>query len=185
MQLTVNKRTEKSKGAIHQMRREGKIPAVMYSGGNEGLSLVVDGIGFQTAMRAIKPGMLSTTVFTLDLDKKKTKVIVKGIQYDLTKYNVIHLDFEELNDDVPVKINVPVVCVGSANSPGIKAGGAFRQITNQIRVECLPKDIPTQFEVDVSNLNLWQSKRISDISMPNGVTPITGLDEVIAVVAKQ
>lgn len=184
MQLTVKKRAEKSKARINQIRREGMIPAIMYSSGNTGTALEVDGPGFHAAMRAIKPGMLSTTIFTLDFENKKTKVIVKDIQYDVTSYDVIHLDFEELKDNTPVKVNVPVHCIGTADSPGIKLGGALRQITRKIKVTCLPENIPADFEVDVSQMALGQKIRLSDIAMPKGVTPLKK-DEVIVVIAKQ
>ena len=185
MNLTAKKRAEETKGITKKIRREGNIPAVFYASGETGVSIEIDGPEFQAAMRTIKPGRLSTTVFTLDLEGKKIKAIVKGIQYDLTTYDVIHLDFEVLKDDVPVTVKVPVECVGVADCVGIKLGGSLRQIIRNIKVQCLPKHIPEEFFLDVQDLKMRQSKRLSDIAMPEGVRPIAATDEVVVVIAKR
>ncbi|NGX26311.1 MAG: 50S ribosomal protein L25 [Chlamydiae bacterium] len=184
MQLTAKKRAGETKGAIKQIRRDGNVPAVFYAPGEPGVSIEVNGPEFQAAMRNIKQGRLSTTIFTLDVDGKKTKTIVKGIQYDLISYDVIHLDFEELKEDIPITIKVPVECVGKADCVGIKLGGFFRQIIRNVKVKCLPKDIPSEFSLNISDLKIKQSRRLSDIAMPEGVKPITTADEVVVVIAK-
>lgn len=185
MNLTANKRAEETKGAVKGARRAGKIPAVCYESGGQTQSIEVDGAAFNAALRNMKSGRLSTTVFSLDLDGKKVKAIVKDIQYDLTSYNVIHLDFQELKDDIPVSVKVPIECVGKGECVGIKLGGFLRQIIRDIKVSCLPKDIPNEFELDIRNLRMRQSMRLSDLAMPKGVKPLATTDEVVAVIAKR
>ncbi len=185
MNLTAKKRAGLAKRQTKQIRREGNIPAVFYSPGQPAQSIEVDGAQFRAALRSIKTGRLGTVTFTVDLEGKKTKAIVKDIQYDVTTYNVIHLDLVELQDKTPVRVNVPIECVGVEECVGIKLGGAMRQIIRSIRVECLPEDIPHGFELDVKNLSMKQSKRISEIAMPKGVRPLTTSDEVVVVVAKR
>ncbi len=183
MNLTANKRTEKRSAA--QIRRTGKIPAVFYSPGDTGHSIEVDGPQFEAALRSIKPGRLSTTKFTLNLDGKKIEAIIKDIQYNITTYQVIHLDFEELKKDTYIKVNVPIECVGLEECVGIKLGGFSRQIIRSVRVRCLPKDMPYEFEIDIRDLKMRQSLRLSAIAMPNGVKPLSTTDEVVVVIAKR
>lgn len=185
MILTAKKRAEARKSHIKQMRRDGNIPAVFYAPGQTAQSIEVNGKEFETILRGIQQGLLSTTVFTLNIDGKKLKAIIKDIQYNLTTYKVIHLDFEELNDDVTVQVKVPINCIGMADCPGIKLGGFLRQVIRTIKVECLPKQIPSFFEVDVRELGIRQSKRLSDLAMPKGVKPLAPMDEVLVVIAKR
>lgn len=185
MNLTAKKRAENRKSEIKQIRREGNIPGVFYAPGQPAQSIIVDGTEFKTALREIKQGMLSTSVFNLSIDGKKMRAIVKDIQYAPTTYNVIHIDFEELKDDTLVQVKVPVNCTGVAECAGIKLGGFLRQVIRTIKVECLPKHIPAYFEVDVRDLGVRQSKRLSDIAMPKGVKPVMAADEVVVVIAKR
>ncbi|NGX37022.1 MAG: 50S ribosomal protein L25 [Chlamydiae bacterium] len=185
MKLTAKKRVGETKGATKQARRDGSIPAVFYSPGKPGQSIEIDTAQFEAALRSIKQGYLSTTVFSLDLDEKKTKALVKDVQYDRTTYRVIHLDFMELVDDTPVTVLVPIECVGQEECAGIKLGGFLRQVIRKVKVKCAPKDIPTDFKLDIRDLKMRQSKRLSDLAMPKGVKPMTVADEVVAVIAKR
>ena len=95
------------------------------------------------------------------------------------------MDFVELSDASAVSVKVPVECVGVGECSGIKLGGFLRQVIRYVKVECLPKAIPAKFEVDVKDLGMRQSRRVSDIVMPQGVRPLAKLDEVVVVIAKR
>ena len=185
MKLTATKRAETNKSAIKQVRREGNIPAVLYAQNKEAQSMVIPGIEFNTILREMQPGMLSTMVFELSIDGKKVRAIIKDIQYQLTNYQVSHLDFQELSDAAPVTVNVRVNCVGVMDCIGIKLGGFLRQVARHIKVECLPKDLPKEFVVDVRNLGIRQAIRRADIEMPQGVKALTPANEVVVVIAKK
>lgn len=185
MNLTAKKRGDERKSYLKQMRREGNIPGVFYSPGQPAQSIEVNGKDFETALREIKKGMLSTSVFNLTIDGKKCRVIVKDIQYAITTYAVTHIDFVELHDNVPVQVKVPVNCIGVTDCVGIKLGGFLRQVIRTVKVECLPKHIPSFFEVDVRELGVRQAKRLSDLAMPKGVKPLAATDEVVVVIAKR
>lgn len=185
MKLTAKKRAGEAKSEIKSMRREGNIPAVFYSPDQAGQPIEVNGVDFEYALRQMKPGHLSTTVFQVEFEGKTHKALVKDIQYDLTTYQVIHLDLVKLDDKIPVKVNVPIEFTGVGDCIGIKLGGALRQIIRKVKVKCLPKDIPASFELDVRNLKMKQAKRLSDIAMPNGVSPVSIADEVVAIIAKR
>lgn len=185
MKLAVKKREGEKKGELKAIRREGSIPAVIYAPGKQPERLVVEGVGFSGVLRGMKPGHLPTTVFTLCDGKNERCAIIKDIQYHLTTYAVSHIDFEELVEDVPVRVKVPVNCVGVVDCVGIKLGGFLRQVMRHVQVECLPKHIPSEFVIDVRDLGIRQSRRLKDVALPNQVRPLTGLEEVLVVIAKR
>jgi large subunit ribosomal protein L25 len=185
MKLAVGSRKAKSKSEIKRMRHEGQIPAILYSKGEKGREIVIDGIAFKKILNTTPTGTLSSKVFTLELDKKAIRAIVKDIQYKITTYDVIHIDFEELHNETPVTLNVPLVCINIADCVGVKQGGVVRPVIRQVKVRCLPKDIPEHFEIDVRDMNLGQKKRLSDIQIPKGVRPAVDLKEVAVVIARK
>jgi large subunit ribosomal protein L25 len=185
MKLTVTSRPANRKSETKQIRREGNVPAIFYSSEHPSELLVVNGTEFAAVLRQIKPGRLSTIVFTLMVGNKARKAIIKDIQYHLTTYAVSHIDFEELIDGVPVNIKVPITCIGMASCAGIKLGGFLRQVIRSVKVECLPSNIPEEFLVDVKDLSIKQSKRLSDLVIPKGVKPLARLEEVVVVIAKR
>lgn len=186
MKLKVMPRTAQKKSEVNRLRREGFIPAIIYHKEKAGETVYVPSEEFSAHLRAVQPGRLSTTVFALvDQKSKERRVIIKDIQYNVVNYNVIHLDFEELIDSIPININVPIECIGAAESPGVKLGGALRQVIRHLRIRCLPKDMPTSFTLDVNDLALFQSKRLSDLDIPNTIRPLADLKEVAAVIVKR
>jgi large subunit ribosomal protein L25 len=185
MELTVSSRQSRKKSETKKIRREGNIPAVIYSKGEKGKEIVVDGNAFLKALNQIEKGTLSSKVFTLKADGKSVKAIIKDIQYAVTSYDIIHLDFEELHEDVPVTLNIPVKFLNVVECAGIKLGGVLRQVVRQVKVRCLPKDIPERFNLDVRDLALGQSIKLNKLQIPSGVRPIIDLNEVAVVIAKK
>lgn len=186
MELKVIKREAQKKSQAGQLRREAKIPAIVYHGNNPGETIAVDDAEFQAILRSIKPGHLSTTQFTLTKeDGAKAKAIVKEIQYHPTTYKIQHLDFQELKDDMFVNLNVPVVYKGAADCVGIKLGGVVRQPIRMLEVRCLPKDIPESFILDITKLSMNQSLKLKDIAIPEGVRPRKELKAVVLTIVKR
>ncbi|HEX2578923.1 MAG TPA: 50S ribosomal protein L25/general stress protein Ctc [Rhabdochlamydiaceae bacterium] len=185
MKLTATVRASTKKSDTKQIRREGKVPAILYSAGSSNQQLILDAAEFNAILRQMKPGQLGTTIFQLALEGKTRRAIIKDIQYQLTTYVVSHIDFEELFDDVPVNVKVPINCVNVAECAGVKLGGFLRQVNRHVKVECLPKHIPAEFQVDVRDLGIKQAKKLSDIKIPQGVKPLAKMDEVVVVVSKR
>ncbi len=184
MKLAVAARSAK-KSENKKFRREGKIPAVIYSKGEKGQEVVVDGIEFKKILTTTPTGTLSSKVFSLDVAGKAVRAIVKDIQYNIITYDVIHLDFEELHENLPVSLNIPLVCVNVADCVGVKLGGVVRQVMRNVKVTCLPKDIPAQFEIDVRDMHLGQTKKLSALKIPEGVRPSADMKEVAVVIARK
>lgn len=186
MKLTIAKRTAERKSEAKQLRRENLIPAVIYVRGKVGENITVNGSEFTALLRKVVSGRLSTTKFTLvDEAGKERQVLVKDIQYNPINYTVIHLDFEELVPDVAINVKIPIECVGVADCVGIKLGGFLRQVIRSLRVNCLPKDIPDVFTVDVREMNIRSSKRLKDLNIPNTLRPLVSLEEVAVAIVKR
>jgi large subunit ribosomal protein L25 len=186
MKLNVEKRKAAKKSENNALRRENKIPAIIYGQGKAGETITLDAAEFNAELRKVEPGRLSTTIFELHEKKAPTRrAIVKEIQYDPTNYKVIHLDFEELLDDVKVNVKVPIECIGTADCQGIKLGGVLRQVIRHLRVRCLPPNMPTYFQIDVRDMMMADVKRLSDLKIPETVRPLADLHEVAVVIAKR
>ncbi len=184
MKLTVIPRTGATKSEIKKIRREGDIPAVIYGPGLAVEKITVKGTEFQAVLRNLLQGRLATTTFEIHLDGKARKAIVKDIQYNVASYAVEHIDFVLLSKDHLVTINVPIQILGLAECQGVKLGGTLRQVIRTMKVSCLPKDIPAEFQIDIRELNILDSKRLSDISIPPHVRPLARMNEVAVVIAK-
>lgn len=186
MNLNYLKRSADKKSESKKIRREGKIPSIIYSRSKDSENIAVDSTEFGAMLRKVQPGRLCTTVFELAAEKGKAlRAILKDIQYDPTTYRVVHLDFEELVDNLPVNVKVPIELVGVVDCIGVKLGGNLRQVIRFIRVRCLPKDIPTSFQVDVRAMGMGDSFRLKDIQIPQSVRPLADLNEVAVLVAKR
>ncbi len=186
MRLSVVKRDSVKKREAKRVRRSNKIPAIIYAHKDAGETIAVNAAEFAAALRQVTKGHLPTTIFTLVDEKgKERKAIVKDIQYNPVNYDVIHLDFEELLDQTPINVKVPIECTGVADCVGTKLGGVLRLVIRHVKVRCLPKDLPKSFKLDVRSLNLRQTKRLSDIEIPESIRPMAKLDDVAVIIAKR
>jgi len=185
MELIVTSREGKKKSEAKRIRREGNIPAILYSRGQESKKIVIDGVLFNKFLRKMVPGTLASQIFTLNFEGKSMRTLVKDVQYKITTYDVIHLDFDELVDGKYVTLNVPIRCVGVADCVGVKLGGVLRQSIRFIRIRVLPKNIPSHFELNVSNLDIAETIKLSTIELPSDASAISDLKEVAVVVARR
>ncbi len=183
--LSTENRLAKSKGEAKGLRRSKKIPAILYGMKGENLNITVDLPAFEAVLREIPKGSLSTTKFELDIAGKKQPAVVKEIQYSRIGYNILHLDFEALDEKATINVNVPIRIKGDMDCVGIKLGGVLRRVIRSVRVNCLPKDMPTHFTLDVASLGVKQSKRVSDIDVPEGVRMLSAAGEVVVLIAKR
>ncbi len=185
IKLKADRRSRGTKGHIKQLRREGGVPAVLYSPKGVSDLLLIESKSLSLSMRGIKSGSLATTRFALEIDGVTQLAIVKEIQYQPTTYQIIHIDFEALEENCPVIVKVPIQCHGVADCVGIKLGGFLRQVIRSVQVKSLPKDIPSEFIIDIKDLGIGGAKRIKDIMIPEGVQPLAKMDEVALLISKR
>lgn len=184
--IDVKSRVQASKNEAKRLRREGFIPFVMYSKTGKTVSGLLPKVEFDAVLRNMRSGFLPTTVFELKAeDGKVTKAIVKDIQYHPTSYAVIHLDFLELHADQEINVKIPVEYLNAADCVGVKAGGFIRTVLRHVKVNCLPKDLPTHFEIDVRDMDMRDLRRVNDIQLPAGVVSAHKHNDIVVTIVKR
>lgn len=175
--IEVQPREKTGKNANRKARSANKIPAVVYGGGKESVSIEVDRKTFLETMRG--RGEEKNPLFLLKLGDKERHAMVREIQTDPISRQVIHIDFQRVLMDQKVRVAVPIELVGTAY--GVKTeGGMLDFVTREIHVECLPGDIPKHIEHDVTDLRMGQHLEAKDLKLPQGVTLLDEPERVIA-----
>lgn len=173
-------RTRSGKGGARAERREGRIPGVLYGDKKEPENVSVD---YRTIYQQLHTGHFQSTIFLLDVEGKKTRVIPRAVQLDPVRDFPIHVDFLRLSKDALVTVEVPVRFLNEAASPGLKRGGVLNIVRHEIPVRCPADAIPDHFEVDLTGLEIGDSVHISAIKLPEGVRPtITDRDFTVATI---
>jgi large subunit ribosomal protein L25 len=186
MKLKIKTRLARTKKETNDIRRNGDIPAVLYAKSQSNRLIEVSGVEFLAHLRQMPKGNLPNTLFELVDEKGKScKALVKEIQYHPTTYNVLHLDFVLLQDSLPVNVKVPLRFTGAADCVGVKLGGVLRTVIRHMKVRCLPEHIPHEFNIDVTEMGINHSKRLSAIELPENVKSLLDLNEVAVVIAKR
>jgi len=152
-------RSQRGKNEARRLRTTGSVPAVLYGGKGEALTLSVNAKQVTAILRSDSG---HNTLFQIDLGGKQEPAIVKDWQVDPVSGRLIHVDLLRIAMDVRMKVKVPVHTFGDPS--GVKVqGGVFEVVAREVEVECLPADIPTEFKVDVSGMMLNQSLRAGEL----------------------
>jgi len=178
-ELKATARPKAGKGAARAERRAGRTPAVIYGANQPPLSISLDHAEIRTR---IYHGRFLTTLYDIEVDGKKHRVIPRDYQLDPVKDVPIHVDFMRLAEGQLVRVNIPIHVVGAEQSPGVKRGGAVNIVAHTIPVRCPPDRIPQAIEVDVAGLEINYSKHLSDVKLPDGVVPITADDVTLVTI---
>jgi large subunit ribosomal protein L25 len=178
-ELKASARPKAGKGAARAERRAGRVPAVIY-GGNE--PPVTVSIADKEARLAIFAGHFLTTVFDIDLDGKKHRVIPRDFALDPLRDTPIHIDFLRLGKGAKIRVSVQLRVWGSELSPGVKRGGTVNIVAHAVELEADPDHIPQFIEVDVSKLEINNSVHLSSIELPSGVVPVLRDDQTLVTV---
>jgi large subunit ribosomal protein L25 len=154
------KREDMSKSAINQIREEGNVPCVLYG--------AEDHVHFHTPAYLINKLVNTSEVYyvMVDIEGKEYRCILQDVQYHPVSDMILHADFRELTAGSVVKMEIPVKLIGTA--PGVVAGGVMVRKRRKITVKALPKDMPQEIELDVSELELGKSLKIKDLHVENG-----------------
>lgn len=168
-ELKATARPKAGKGAARAERRAGRTPAVIYGANQPPLAISLDHAEIRTR---IYHGRFLTTLYDIELDGKKHRVIPRDYQLDPVKDVPIHVDFMRLAEGQLIRVNIPIHITGAEQSPGVKRGGAVNIVAHTLPVRCPPDKIPQAIDVDVSGLEINYSKHLSDVQLPEGVQPI-------------
>ena len=170
VQLSGSPRASVGKKDAKAVRNAGNVPCVLYGSGEQ--------ICFAVRNVDMEKIIFSPDVYQveLDIDGNKKKAIVQDVQIHPVTDKVVHVDFLELIDNKPLKVNIPVTLVG--RSRGVLNGGRLQQVFRRLKVEGLPKDIPAAIEIDITDLRIGMSKRVRDIAIP-GIKLLNAADAVV------
>jgi len=162
--------------SVAQLRLEGWIPATMYGQGNP-ISVAVNARVIEKAVHSSKAG--HNALFTIKAPGETTVAVIKEIQRDILRHNAIHIDFQRIDLKKKLEVAVPTHTIGE--STGVKnSGGVMEHITREVRVKCLPDDIPASIDIDVTALEVGDGVKVQDLPKINGVEYLT-LPETIVV----
>ncbi len=177
--LKVKQRIRLGKTGSKQVRKEGKIPAVIYGKGMESIPLIIDPAELKGSL-ATDAG--KNTLLDLEIETEGEKIsklgVLKDIQLDYITQKPIHLDFQVINTKDKIAVDVPLNLTGRAQ--GIKEGGILEQNIREINVECLPENIPSIIEFDISEMELGDALHLRDITLPEGVESLINADSLVA-----
>ena len=179
--LTATIRDTKSKGEIKSLRNKGMVPGIIYGGEepNQKISVPIKEIKNLLNKENILSNMIS-----LNIDGMEQKVLPRVIDFNTVTDEPIHLDFLRIVKGAKVILEIPVKFINHELSPGLKRGGVLNIVRRKVELRCPTENIPKELVVDLNNLDIGASIKISFINLPENVTPtIQGRDFVIATVA--
>ena len=170
-ELNCTVRTDLGKGASRRLRRlNDDIPAVLYGGGEDPVSLT---IAHKDIAKATENEAFFSHIITLNVGKKKQKAVIKALQRHPAKAILMHADFQRVSDKVQITVNVPIHFLNEDKCAGVKTGGgSIIKTLNEIEINCFPKDLPEFIEVDMILLEIGEAVHLADITLPAGVASV-------------
>ena len=178
--LSATSRTEKGKGIARRLRREGKLPAVVYGHKTDPIALTIDA----KQLFNLIGGKSEHKLFGLSIAENgkpiEKTVMIKEVQIDPLKRTFLHVDFFEVSMDEEITLSLAIKLVGEA--PGVEMGGILQQVRREIEIRCLPAQIPDSLEIDVSALNIGDSVHLNDVQLPEGIKVLDDVDLTIVTV---
>jgi large subunit ribosomal protein L25 len=151
-----------------RLRKAGRVPAILYGGGETPTAVVLD---HNALMKHMSREAFYTSIITVKLAGKDQRVVVKDVQRHPVKPLIMHLDLQRVLEDQEITLTVPIHFLGEAAAKGVKEqGGVVEHLMTDVEVTCLPRDLPEYLEMDVSAMELNQILHLSDIKLPEGVT---------------
>ncbi len=166
--LVAEFREDQGKGASRRLRREGKVPAIIYGAGRPPRPIAFD---HNRVVQQLEQESFYSSVLNIKVGERSQDAILKDVQRHPSKPQIMHLDFQRIVADQEIRMNVPIHFLGEDVAPGVKQGGGkVSHLMTDVEVVCLPKHLPEFLEIDVSNLELDEMLYLSDIKVPEGVT---------------
>ena len=179
IEFTAFPRDGEGRGASRRLRHAGKAPGIVYGGTAQPTPIELD---HNALIHALKAEAFHASILTMKLDGQSHRVLLRDVQMHPFKPQVLHVDFQRIDENRRIHMKVPLHFVNEAASPAVKLGGAIiGHIQNELDVTCLPKDLPEFITVDLSNIETGKSIHVSHLTLPPGVTAVThGKDPVVA-----
>ncbi|MEZ5696637.1 MAG: 50S ribosomal protein L25/general stress protein Ctc [Sphingomonadaceae bacterium] len=178
--LPAETRERAGKGASRALRREGRVPAVIYGGKEEPTTIHVEA---KLLQRLLDTGHMMNSIVMIELGKETIRTIPKDVALHPVSDRPIHADFLRLSKDAKVEVQVPVVFANEEASPGLKKGGVLNVVRHELDLICAADKIPSEIVIDVTGKDVGDSIHISEVTLPAGSeSAITDRDFTIATV---
>ncbi len=170
-ELNAEVREDKGKGSSRRLRRlDNLVPAIIYGGSKDPQPLTLVSKDLE---KALENEAFYSHVLTIKVGKSKEKAILKDLQRHPAKERVMHVDFLRIDDNVAIKMHVPIHFLNEDTCVGVKTeGGMIQHQVTDIEVQCLPANIPSYIEVDMLDVIIGQIVHLSDVTLPEGVTSV-------------
>jgi large subunit ribosomal protein L25 len=178
-EIKATARPRAGKGAARAVRREGRVPGIIYGNNEPPLNISLDHAELRQRIYA---GKFLTSIYNVDVDGTKHRVIPRDFQLDPVRDLPVHVDFMRLGEGATIRVRVPIHVINADQSPGIKRGGTVNIVTHTLDVRCPADSIPEAFDVDVSGLEINHSKHLSDIKLPPNVRPFMQGDSTLVTI---
>jgi large subunit ribosomal protein L25 len=176
-EMKATARPKSGKGAARNSRRTGKVPGVIYGDSKPPVLVLLE---HDDIKKRIYAGRFLTTLYDLDVDGSKHRVIPRDFQLDAIKDLPMHVDFMRVAEGATIRVKIPIHVLNADQSPGVKRGGAVNIVNHTIEVVCPADAIPESIEVDISSLEINYSKHLSDVTLPPNIK-VVGKDDVTLV----
>jgi large subunit ribosomal protein L25 len=165
-ELAAEFRDVEGKGASRRLRRENKVPAILYGGHREPRALALD---HTKLLVMLDNERFYSTILNLKIGDVSQAAVLKDVQRHPAKNAVLHVDLQRVLENEKIRIMIPLHFKGEAAAPGVKAGGIVSHLRNDVEVSCLPKDLPEFIDVDLSGVDMNQMVYLADLVVPEGV----------------
>lgn len=179
--LNASVRERAGKGAARAVRREGRVPAVIYGDKQDPQTISMD---YHELMKQVQTGRFLSTLVDIDVDGTKVRTIPRDVQFDPVRDFVVHVDFLRLGVGARIAVEVAINFLGEEDSPGLKRGGVLNVVRHSVEIMCPADAIPEEFDLDVSALDIGDGLHASDLTLPEGMTfTITDRNFTIATIS--
>ncbi|MEQ1543083.1 MAG: 50S ribosomal protein L25/general stress protein Ctc [Novosphingobium sp.] len=180
LNLPAETRTRAGKGASRALRREGRVPAVVYGGNEEPLAIHVEE---KLLVKRLGTGHFFNSVVEIEVGGKTFKTLPKDVAFHPVSDRPLHADFLRLTGNSKVHVEVPVLFINEAASPGLKRGGVLNIVRHELELVCDADKIPEDIQIDVTGFDVGDSIHISHVVLPTGsASAITDRDFTIATI---
>ena len=163
--LPAQARDRAGKGASRALRRDGRVPAVVYGDKKEALSVHVEE---KLLVKMLNTGHFMNSVIMVEVDGKKNRTLPKDVQFHPVTSRPIHVDFLRIGEHSKVNVNIPVRFDNEEASPGLKRGGVLNVVQHEIELICDAAEIPDELHIDLTGLDIGDSIHISQVTLPKG-----------------
>ena len=178
--LAAEARERAGKGASRALRREGRIPAVVYGGKEEPMGIHVEE---RLLRRMLGTGHFTNSIVMIEVGGKSVRTLPKDVHFHPVSDRPLHVDFLRLAKDATVEVSVPVLFINEEDSPGLKRGAVLNIVRHELELICDADKIPDDIRIDVTGLDVGDSIHISNVTLPAGsVSAITDRDFTIATI---